>query len=294
MSTHAMGEPWAGGRGPADFLRMVMTGWRGWSRDDEEGERHEWAGADQAHGRGEPHGHGSRGEPHGHGERGGHRRGRGRRGGGFDPSGQFWPFGPEGPFGPRGPWGTGPLGDPRLWGRHGRPPFGPGGPRARRGDVRAAALALLAERPMNGYQVIQEIKERSGGMWKPSSGSVYPALQQLEDEGLIQAGEHEGRRAFSLTAQGRKYVEDNPDEIRAPWAAFDSSAGEAAMELRELIGQVAVAFVQVITTGTGQQVDQAKQVINETRRALYRILADDHEDDRPVDASPGDGGGGER
>lgn len=144
---------------------------------------------------------------------------------------------------------------------------------------------------MNGYQIIQEIRERSGGMWKPSSGSVYPALQQLEDEGLIQAGEYEGRRAFSLTAQGHKYVEDNPDELSAPWAAFDSSAGEAVMELRELIGQVAVAFVQVITTGTAQQVAQAKQVINETRRALYRILA---EEDRPVDTSPDDDAAGAR
>jgi len=145
---------------------------------------------------------------------------------------------------------------------------------------------------MNGYQIIQEIKERSCGMWKPSSGSVYPALQQLEDEGLIQAGEHEGRRAFSLTAQGRKYVEDNADELKAPWAAFGSSAGEAAMELRELMGRVAAAFVQVMTTGTAQQVEQAKQVINEARRALYRILADDHEGGRPVDVNPDDDTGG--
>jgi DNA-binding PadR family transcriptional regulator len=153
---------------------------------------------------------------------------------------------------------------------------------------------LLAERPMNGYQIIQEIKERSGGMWKPSSGSVYPALQQLEDEGLIQAGEHEGRRAFSLTEQGRKYVEDNPDELRAPWAAFDSSAGEAAMEAKELIARATEAFKQVMMTGTAQQVEQAKQVINETRRAFYRILAEDHEGGRPVDANPDDDAGGAR
>jgi DNA-binding PadR family transcriptional regulator len=147
---------------------------------------------------------------------------------------------------------------------------------------------------MNGYQIIQEIKERSGGMWKPSSGSVYPALQQLEDEGLIQAGEHEGRRAFSLTDQGRTYVADNADELRAPWAAFDSSAGEAWMEVRELLHRVVQVLKQVAGDGTAQQVEQAKQVMNETRRALYRILAEDYETGRPADANPDDDTGDAR
>ena len=80
------------------------------------------------------------------------------------------------------------------WGMFGGQMFGPpwaaaaaagAGPKARRGDVRAAILAVLAEQPMNGYQIIQEIAERSGGAWKPSPGSIYPTLQQLEDEGLV-------------------------------------------------------------------------------------------------------------
>jgi DNA-binding PadR family transcriptional regulator len=193
----------------------------------------------------------------------------------FAPGG---PLGPGGPFGPDSPFGPGgPFGDARQWGRHGWQPFA--GPRARRGDVRAAVLTLLAERPMNGYQVIQEIKERSGGLWKPSSGAVYPALQQLEDEGLVQAGDHEGRRAFSLTAAGRTYVEEHPDELAAPWVErfeqFDLDAGAQAMELRELAGQAIGAFMQVVLAGTPQQVEQAKQVISDARRALYRILAED-------------------
>jgi hypothetical protein len=108
-----------------------------------------------------------------HGGRRGHGRGEGRGG----------PF--PGP-GFRGSGGWMAYGDPRWPGM--RPP------RARRGDVRAAALALLAESPMNGYQIIQEISERSGGVWRPSPGSVYPALQQLEDEGLIRAEEGAGGR----------------------------------------------------------------------------------------------------
>lgn len=92
-----------------------------------------------------------------------------------------------GPFGP--PFGGGPFGG----GRGGR---GGGRGRARRGDVRASILALLKDRPMHGYEMIQEIGERSGGAWKPSPGSVYPTLQLLEDEGLITSAS-EGARSSS-------------------------------------------------------------------------------------------------
>ena len=67
-------------------------------------------------------------------------------------------------------------------------------PRARRGDVRAAILDVLAVEPLNGYQVIQQIAERSGGQWKPSPGSVYPTVSQLEDEGLVAASEERAAR----------------------------------------------------------------------------------------------------
>jgi DNA-binding PadR family transcriptional regulator len=149
------------------------------------------------------------------------------------------------------------------------------GPRARRGDVRAAALALLAEQPMNGYQIIQEIKQRSGGLWTPSSGSVYPALQQLEDEGLIKAGEHDGRRAFSLTAEGRRYVEEHPEELQGPWESVAEGVAHEAIGMRETFGRTFAAFVQVWHTGTDEQREEATRVLNEARKALYRILAED-------------------
>lgn len=151
------------------------------------------------------------------------------------------------------------------------------GGRARRGDVRVAALALLAERPMNGYQIIQEIKQRSGGLWTVSSGSVYPALQQLEDEGLIQAGEHEGRRAFSLTEAGHRYVEENRDELAAPWETVAQHTPHDAVGLRETFGRTFGAFMQVWHVGTDEQREQAARVLDETRKALYRILAGDDE-----------------
>jgi len=158
------------------------------------------------------------------------------------------------------------------------------GPRARRGDVRAAALALLAEEPMNGYQIIQAIAERSDGVWRPSPGSVYPALQQLEDEGLIRAEAAEGgRRAYQLTNEGRSYVEAHPDEVRAPWDLVAGSVADSAIEMRNLVGQVSMAAFQVMSAGTEAQVAQAREVLTDTRKALYRLLAAD--DDTSADTS---------
>ena len=141
--------------------------------------------------------------------------------------------------------------------------------RARRGDVRAAALALLAGQPMNGYQIIGEIGERSGGVWRP--GSVYPALQQLQDEGLIQAEPGEpGHRGYVLTDSGRQYAAAHPDELRAPWDV----AGGAAIQMRTLTGQLAMAAAQVAAAGTDAQRAQASKILADSRKSLYQILAD--------------------
>jgi DNA-binding PadR family transcriptional regulator len=181
------------------------------------------------------------------------------------------------------------FGGPRGGFPFGGPPFR-GGPRAKRGDVRAAALALLAEQPMNGYQIIEEIARRSGGVWRPSSGSVYPALQQLEDEGLIRADQSEGRRLFHLTEDGRTYVEEHRDELSAPWDAVADGMPDGLFELRDLIGQVAMAFTQVAHVGTEAQVAEAKQVLAETRRALYRILAEGDTGEAGATGDTGDAG----
>ncbi|HEX9355249.1 MAG TPA: PadR family transcriptional regulator [Streptosporangiaceae bacterium] len=188
--------------------------------------------------------------------------------------------------GTRGPGGPGGRG----WGMRGEtipgpPEFGPWfggprmrGPRVKRGDVRAAALALLADGPRNGYQIIQDISERSGGVWKPSPGSVYPALQQLEDEGLIAATTGEGgRRAFELTEEGRSYVAAHPDELQAPWDVVAKSVGGDAIEMRRLFGTVAMAAMQVVRVGNNAQVAQAQQILTDARRKLYQILAADDE-----------------
>jgi DNA-binding PadR family transcriptional regulator len=156
--------------------------------------------------------------------------------------------------------------------------FGAGrsrGPRARRGDVRAAILDVLAVEPMNGYQIIQQIAERSGGAWKPSPGSVYPTVQQLEDEGLVEGREGEGRRLLQLTEEGRRYVEEHPDELAATWRAFEEPTEEEGPgDLKPVIGQVMGAVWQVVVSGTQQQRAEAAEILAETRRKLYGLLAE--------------------
>jgi DNA-binding PadR family transcriptional regulator len=174
--------------------------------------------------------------------------------------------------GPRGGFGGGPFGG---FG----PGFGPGGPRgrgrkARRGDIRTAALLLLNEEPRNGYQIMQEVQERSDGVWRPSPGSTYPALQQLEDEGLIRARESDGRKLFELTDAGREYVKERGEDKPAPWEQMSGDVSEEAHELGRLIREVASAFTQVVKTGSEAQMGEARKVLTRTRKDLYRILAD--------------------
>jgi DNA-binding PadR family transcriptional regulator len=153
------------------------------------------------------------------------------------------------------------------------------GPKVKKGDVRAAALTLLAEGPRNGYQIIQEIAERSHGIWRPSPGSVYPALQQLEDEGLVRAEEEAGRRTYRLTDEGRVHVADHREELAEPWAAVAESVSEEMVDLRGVFMQVGMAMRQVMGAGTPAQHNRARQILAETRRSLYRLLAEDTQED---------------
>jgi len=172
------------------------------------------------------------------------------------------PFGRGGPFGP-------------FFG-------GPGGfshgPRARRGDVRAAALLLLAEEPRNGYQLMQEIEQRSGGVWRPSPGSIYPALAQLEDEGLVRAEERDGRRTYGLTDAGRVYVEERREGLVAPWEEMSDSVDDDVASLFREMRQVGMAAGQIGHVGSAHQITEARSVLANARRALYSLLAEDEPD----------------
>src|SRR5919109_216939 len=180
--------------------------------------------------------------------------------------------GHRGHRGHRGSWGRGfPFGGPGFgFG----PPFGRGGGRARRGDVRAALLTLLAEEPRNGYQLMQEIERRSDGVWRPSPGSVYPALQQLEDEGLVRSEQADGGKRFVLTDAGREAAAAVEG---APWEAASDSVDADAWELFGVARQVAMAIVQIAQVGTAEQLASAREVLTNARRSLYGILAEDEE-----------------
>ncbi|BCW19331.1 hypothetical protein NtRootA9_20390 [Arthrobacter sp. NtRootA9] len=149
----------------------------------------------------------------------------------------------------------------------------PEGTRAGKGEVRAAVLALLAERPMHGYQIIREIEERSGGSWKPSAGSVYPTLQLLADEGVIRAEEANGRKIYSLTEAGREEADGNA--ASNPWGTAGQQPGAGSGSLPKAGVELAQAAAQVGRTGTPEQVKQAVAVLDEARRRMYAILAQD-------------------
>ena len=165
------------------------------------------------------------------------------------------------------------------------------GPRVRRGDVRTAIIDVLhrarkADEPINGYQVIQEIAELSNGEWRPSPGSVYPTIQQLQDEGLVESDDERGRRTIRLSDTGVSWAEDNTDELASVWAPFarterpvtDQPSGQA--DIKSEIGQVVSAVWQLATQGSEQQRRAALDVLVDTRRRLYGILADGREGER--------------
>lgn len=183
--------------------------------------------------------------------------------------------------GPRGGFGGGPdegfeedrgrRGGP---GRPGRPGGGRRGPhRAPRGDVRTAVLLLLAEEPMHGYQLMQTIGERTGGRWRPSPGAVYPTLSQLEDEGLVSSQAEGGRKLMSLTEAGRAHVEESSSSWPDPFPAAAQDEDSQDIDLRELGHGLLGAAREVARNGSDEQVREVAQLLEETRRRIYRILA---------------------
>lgn len=195
------------------------------------------------------------------------RRGRGEGRGPRGPRG-FGGFGPMGPMGPMGPGGFGP-GGPGF-------PGGPGGRRgrARRGDVRQAILALLAEQPMNGYQIIQTLAERTNGVWKPSPGAIYPAISQLLDEALIENHEAEGFKGFRLTGAGAAAA---AEVTVKPWEAVNAESGhdaEGAAEMWQAFAGLGAALKSATIAGSPGQLADAAALLHETRRKLFGILAE--------------------
>lgn len=157
-------------------------------------------------------------------------------------------------------------------GRHGHP-FGSFG-RARRGMIKAAVFAALAEGPMHGYQIMQRIEELSGGAWRPSPGSVYPTLQEFEDRGLVKSEEVEGKRIYALTDAGEteaRRLRDGRDDL--PWWTGEGPAG-SRMKLRQAVGALTAAVRQVGASGSDQTVDATLAILADARKRIYGLLAE--------------------
>jgi DNA-binding PadR family transcriptional regulator len=173
------------------------------------------------------------------------------------------------------------------------PPFGPfmgmgmgmGGPlghrarrrgrgRMRRGAIRTAILAVLVDQPMHGYEIMNQLSERSGGRWRPSPGSVYPTLQQLEDEDLVRADDVDGKKVFRLTDAGKAEATKVADD-GAPWEALDEDVSDGERSLYQSAMQVGVAATQVAQAGTPEQIAAAQAALDEARKKIYRLLAED-------------------
>jgi DNA-binding transcriptional ArsR family regulator len=148
-----------------------------------------------------------------------------------------------------------------------------GRPKAGRGDVRAAILHLLGEGPMHGYQIMQELEERTDGLWRPSPGAIYPTLQQLEDEGLVRSEEREGRKVYSLTEEGRAAGSSAGDA--PPWERFERRVDDDLVGLRDVGFQVGAAVMQVARAGSRSQVVKTREILEEARKQIYQILAED-------------------
>lgn len=154
--------------------------------------------------------------------------------------------------------------------------WGGGRRRMRRGDIRNAILLALGDGPANGYEVMRRLEERSGGLWRPSPGSVYPTLQMLEDEGLVRSTTKDGSKAFELTETGTTTAAEAQTERagRAPWEQDDTS-DDRLRALRQSIGQTHMAAKQVAHAGNPEQMDRAIEIIQRARKELYQILAED-------------------
>lgn len=146
--------------------------------------------------------------------------------------------------------------------------------RTGRGDVRSAILVLLAEQPMHGYQLMHEIEERSDGAWRPSPGSVYPTLQMLDDENLVNVEQSDGRKVYALTEEGKAAAEPYGDGSEL-WGKQDGSDSNRR-ELSRSGAKLGQAVFQVLKTGTAEEQESAAQALDTARRAIYSMLADQH------------------
>lgn len=192
-------------------------------------------------------------------------------------------FGP----GPRGRarWAGGPEafrfwfgGGPRRWGGWEGPRGGRGRPFGR-GDLKYVILELIAEQPRHGYDVIRALGDRFHGFYTPSAGAVYPILQLLEDQGYVTSQEVDGKRIYTITDEGRRFLEergDALDDLRSRVGAWWDSPirAEAADVMREMaeLGRLLVTRGRLAAAEDPGKLAQIKAVLARARAEVEAIV----------------------
>lgn len=154
------------------------------------------------------------------------------------------------------------------------PPWAGGRRRMRRGHVRYALLVALADGPAHGYELMGKLEEKSGGMWHPSPGSIYPTLQLLEDEGLVTSQDRDGKRVYEITDAGREQAKTHAEHGGAPWEGSEEGAARF-VSLRDAAFGLMGAAMQVAQAGREEQIEKAEAVLRDARKGIYQILAED-------------------
>ena len=142
------------------------------------------------------------------------------------------------------------------------------------GELRLAILSLLSEGPKHGYQLMKEMQERSGGAYRASAGSVYPTLQQLEDEGLVRAEMQNGRRVYQLTEEGRKELESDPIGVRRIW-----ERAERCEDWGQFMGPETFSILPSVSTLVRASMraagrvgtDRVREILDRTRHELEQL-----------------------
>ncbi|MFT4245433.1 MAG: PadR family transcriptional regulator [Micrococcaceae bacterium] len=169
--------------------------------------------------------------------------------------------------------------------------------RARRGDISSHILMLLADKPMHGYEIITKLEEQSGGMWRPSPGSVYPTLQLLEEQELVTSEKQGKKKVYSVTEAGEKKIEETKEKLeklkethkdnkgkdkRFPW---DDDRHKKMRKMRKIIKTTMESMFTIAIHGTDEEFDEARDALKKANKKIKK-MAKEYPSGRPVGMPP--------
>lgn len=143
------------------------------------------------------------------------------------------------------------------------------GRQARRGDMRLIILHVLKDQSMHGYEVIRHLEEKSHGLWRPSPGSIYPTLQMLEEEGLVESSEIDGKRVYKITETGRKEAKNSPHEH---WQKFEDTG--SLRQLHQTSFELMHQLKGIVRNKNEADMAAALKILERTGEELSAIMKD--------------------